>query len=684
MKKNLLSSLGLLTTVVFTQAQVVQLNNNNSLNVRAPIGSKAIYISAKDNLLWSTDGTPAGTIPLGNAVTFDDDGGYAVLNNKLIFSGSTPGGGTELWITDGTVAGTVLLKNIYDGPTSSMPSGFALLNNKLYFTAETAAEGRELWMTDGTTGGTSLVKDIWVGPNSSNTIAGYDVDVSNGVMYFSANDGTTGVELWKSDGTPGGTVIVKNLDGIAGHSNPKQFFTYGAITLFTASPLGDNELWRTDGTPAGTYLIKNINPLIGSNPSGFLLFKNKVFFSADGTGFGDNAEPWVTDGTTPGTTLLKDINPVAGSFPMISSAIVYPDKFIFPAMDEEHGFELWQSDGTTGGTVLFKDIYPGEESSTAFPLPPIDFTTGTKNLFQGDKFFFIATTENEGRELWISNGTTDGTHIVKDIMTGNGDGVEDFSFLQTSNLLYFVANNGSNGSELWKTNGSEAGTMGVADINPGDGSSNPRISAVLGNKLLVEASDDGDEVNTDLYRLEEDLILPIRLLSFSGAKEGNQIRLQWKASTTNTARFEVEKSFDGKLYTSFASVTAIENSAAKDYQTVDTDARLSNSATVYYRLKVVGTDGAISYSPIVTFKQQWSGSFAKLAKNPVKDAVELNITQAGSLHYELVGINGVILKTGSFNGSGYLSIDVKNIPAGIYHLKLVGKNASQSLKLLKQ
>ena len=159
-----------------------------------------------------------------------------LLNSKIIFSGSTAATGSELYISDGTPGGTILVKDINAGTGDSGPSGFVLLNDGfLYFTAKTTAEGRELWRTDGTPAGTTLVKDITPGSVSSfDTSFAASINLfSNGsFLLFAANTTTAGNELWKSDGTSGGTVLVKDINTGADSSNPDNFTVLNNIILF--------------------------------------------------------------------------------------------------------------------------------------------------------------------------------------------------------------------------------------------------------------------------------------------------------------------------------------------------------------------------------------------------------------------------------------------------------------------
>ncbi|HKO82313.1 MAG TPA: ELWxxDGT repeat protein, partial [Chitinophagaceae bacterium] len=98
-----------------------------------------------------------------------------------------------------------LLKDINPGAASSNICYLTNVNNVLFFAANDGINGMELWKTDGTEAGTGLVKDIHPGAFSSSI--GYLIRV-NSILFFVANNGTNGTELWKSDGTAAGTVMV--------------------------------------------------------------------------------------------------------------------------------------------------------------------------------------------------------------------------------------------------------------------------------------------------------------------------------------------------------------------------------------------------------------------------------------------------------------------------------------------
>ena len=152
------------------------------------------------------------------------------------------------------------------------------VNGILYFQGSDAINGAELWKSNGTGAGTMIVKDINPGldPNFSNSGSPAFLFNANGILYFAATDGVTanGTELWKSDGTEAGTVLVKNINPGSGSSSPEGFALSNGILFFTAfDETNGHELWKTDGTAIGTVLVKNIVPTPGGSPQKFVACK---------------------------------------------------------------------------------------------------------------------------------------------------------------------------------------------------------------------------------------------------------------------------------------------------------------------------------------------------------------------------------------------------------------------------
>lgn len=679
----------LLVTFTGAFAQVTKLNSNQSLmSSFAMINNKAVLVSEIDSTLWVTDATVGGTIQLSPDIKFT--GGGDVLNNKLIFSARTDATGAELYITDGTVAGTVLLKDIYPGSASSLPDeDFARLNGFLYFTAATPTEGRELWKTDGTTGGTVLVKDIVPGTAGSNEKNDYDLFSTDDYLLLNVKTALEGNELWKSDGTAAGTNLLKDINAGTASSDAGSFRKLNNIVLFSAtSAATGTELFRTDGTPAGTQLIKDISAG-ASNAFDFLFFlpfNGKLFFKARSLTEGD--EIWVTDGTTANTQILKDIEagPV-GSFSSLFSAITVGNKIIFSAFNSASGFELWQSDGTAAGTTIFKDIVPGPESSMAFIYPSFDYVGGTTNqpLFNG-KFFLSATTEDEGNELWISDGTPGGTVMVKDINPGEEDGIENVSFIYTNTGLYFTANNGTDGHQLWKSDGTAPGTVQVSRINMLGDADIFFMYSIVNNKILFTATDGDHMTATDLFRIDADVILPVKLINFTAASRGADALLQWSTENElNSKDFTIERSFDGRIFAPVGSVNAAGTSGSKRTYNF-TDAGVFNTAgVVYYRLKMNDRDGASETTKSIALKAGENAWTIKLNTNPVSSFLSFTLSGNKQVSITIKDMAGkaMLVKNG-MNLHGINQVDVSSFAPGIYILTAEGENERKAIRFVKQ
>ncbi|RYD71087.1 MAG: hypothetical protein EOP84_25510, partial [Verrucomicrobiaceae bacterium] len=107
-----------------------------------------------------------------------------------------------------------LVKDINQTPeqVGSAPHHLTEVNGVFYFAAATASHGIELWKSDGTANGSVMVKDIRAGSGGSNPSGLTNV---NGTLFFYASDGASHYALWKSDGTAEGTVMVKEIWPIA-------------------------------------------------------------------------------------------------------------------------------------------------------------------------------------------------------------------------------------------------------------------------------------------------------------------------------------------------------------------------------------------------------------------------------------------------------------------------------------
>jgi ELWxxDGT repeat protein len=438
-----------------------EINQNSFPSGALVLNNLAIYSSDSGRGLWVSDGTSAGTHVLkdtntdlssagsfGNDEIFIDPAG--IVGNELFFfasDGAVANGhnGTQLWVTDGTTAGThELTTSLTNFDTQYMASA----GGRFYFVAGTAATGLELWSSDGTVMGTSLVDDINDGTAASFEQSGFVLTPVNDLghqfkdnflgvgnhVFFTADNGVNNFELWSSDSFT--TQLVIDLDGspaggppgeVSDGSFPNQFVNDNGTLVFDAIETdGRSHILKTDGTVGGTFDI-------GGDDTGFgqpTLVDGKIFFVGDVPGV-EGAELFEIDQALTTTFLVRDINAVSnGSTGSLDSTpdrlTAFGHQLLFDADDDVHGRELWISDGTFAGTHMVKDI-----NTTTFGAGNA-FDSGAAAtpfvVWNGIAFFSARdgeSTDGDGNfSLWRTDGTEAGTFVLTDGMTPTaaGDG----------------------------------------------------------------------------------------------------------------------------------------------------------------------------------------------------------------------------------------------------------------------
>ncbi len=353
--------------------------------------------------IWSTDGTAAGTGIVRQRVLVDSIfGGRPGL---ILFAGmdlaSSDENGIELWTTNGTAGGTGLVKDISlgldegppppfpttIGPSSSLPSFFERFRNSVLFAATEKTAGREPWITDGTAAGTRLLLDIKPtppgGPGSDKSSDPGPFVRFGGRVFFAADDGVRGRELWRTDGTAAGTTLARDLRPGAAGSHPRDLVRMGTRLFFLADGGDSDALW----TMAPEGQVTRVRLLAkGQRASSLVAAGNRLFFVVDEPATGP--ELWTSTGTRAGTRKVLDIRPGAlGSYPQELTAV--EGLLLFAADDGVHGLEPWVSDGTAAGTRLLADLASGVAASG-----PGSFTLA------GELVAFDADDGIHGRELW--------------------------------------------------------------------------------------------------------------------------------------------------------------------------------------------------------------------------------------------------------------------------------------------
>ncbi|BCY28963.1 T9SS type A sorting domain-containing protein [Flavobacterium okayamense] len=504
---------------------------------------------------------------------------------------------TELYKSNGSVGNIQLVKNI-NGGASSVPTPLFVFNNLLFFKATTTAEGEELWITDGTELGTIMLKDIWLGNASSqvfetpNPLKQYFI--KNSELYFTARDQPAAFSLWKTDGTSTGTVKVFDPVGFVFGN---EFIEFNGKWYFTGrnTDAMNPELYVTDGTEAGTNLFAEINPntsntlAAGSNPRHFQVYDGYLYFAAD-------------NGTI--------------------------------------GEELYRTDGIT--VELVADIFPNN-------LNPAFGKSSSPNSFYifNNDLYFVANTYDAGlnqilgRELFRYN-TTEGLVFIKDIFPGNLNGSLTYErnyFFELNNELYFAACDGSNGTnvyEIYKTDGTNSGTVKVVDYSAlgntsfSSGLINSKQYTIINNRMyfnhgsqqiwVTDGSNSGTQqlTNTGLPNV------PISNLNFKPISLNNSIYFGANSASSGVELWKLTE-------------TALSNS----------DFDLGDNKNFIY-------------------------------PNPTKDVINIDI-QNNDVITEIYDVSGkLILK------SIDKKIDISHLNNGVYFLRLTYDNTYQVHKIIKQ
>ncbi|MEK6220762.1 MAG: hypothetical protein N2D54_00760, partial [Chloroflexota bacterium] len=197
-----------------------------------------------DTELWKSDGSTTTEIDL-----YTDSSGsssrpqyIAEMGGNLFFGAYTSTNGNEPRISNGVnFAGTQVLKDIMDTPSpnySSQPYYFTGLDTMVLFSADKSPEyGRELWASDGTEGGTVMLVDNAPGGEDGYADRFDEETVAevNGLVYFAMNDGVHGSEIWQSDGTAAGTQLFADLNPGKASSQPYQLVGAGDYLYFVAN-----------------------------------------------------------------------------------------------------------------------------------------------------------------------------------------------------------------------------------------------------------------------------------------------------------------------------------------------------------------------------------------------------------------------------------------------------------------
>ena len=422
-----------------------------------------------------------------------------------------------------------------------IPSGKGISYNGVsLFVGNDQLHGAELWRTDGTSAGTWMVKDIFTGPTSSGLSLNFvtkDAVLASGEIYFIANDGIHGSELWKTDGTTSGTVLAMDINaGIQGSN--LQELTSHANGVYASATIdsGVSELVQINGAYLDRFQWSDYDSAMGytyttayQSPNGITSHNNSLTFIAKANGTGEfslfSSKGVPVDRTSPSWApyspvkeFTNGVDQSVSSLPVLEGEVYFTGNtgsthqlhkidsnqnivllgnydsapkfntetgtsithngFLLFSADTGTGYELHSTDGTASGTSIVQDIFSGTTGSN-----PSQF------ILSGGDVIFTATAAASGTELYKitynSGGPT--VSIITDLWNGNQNGVAgNIGPLAYGPGVLFIGENSTTGAEVWTTDGTAQGTVCFLDLtNTSYGGMNPMF--IIDGKLVMKA-----------------------------------------------------------------------------------------------------------------------------------------------------------------------------------------------------
>jgi ELWxxDGT repeat protein len=348
--------------------------------------------------------------------------------------------------------------DINPGSASSNPEeqGFKLLGSHLYFVADDGVHGRELWRTDGVTA--ELVEDINPGPSGSEIYL-WGAKSYGQKLYFSANDGVHGNEPWWTDGVTT-EMLMDTRPGIDSGGFATSFTEHLGWLYFDADNGATRQLWRTDGASTEAFLGLSADNRLGIWCRSLKL---QLFCSQMPTLYRINEDSSLDGVGTIGDWWPTNLNSTTWLIPGRNMLSVF-DGSTMRQLSQGPGLR-YQPDGYPPATFKGK-VYVGSNigllrmSGMALERFGTQLPSGAGGEFieLGGWLYFIGADGVRGNEVWRTNGTL--IRLVGELntRTTGGEHVRGINWKPQSvagGYLYFVAqfNPVTGESGLFRTNG---------------------------------------------------------------------------------------------------------------------------------------------------------------------------------------------------------------------------------------
>lgn len=388
-----------------------------------------------------------------------------------------------------------LVRDIAPGADGSNVVQLGKLGRFLLLSAYDTVDGVELWRSDGTPDGTVRITDL-AGPGALPGYLGKLVPFRSGHLFTAKPTGASTVKIFWVTPDASEARFVHDLKGKTSIRSV-DIGVWNEIAYFAATDeAGDTELWCSDGTPEGTRKFLDLNPAGHSNPRDFFPFPGRgLLFRATTAQFSEAL--FISDGAVEGTKLLCGHSPAVSP---LNSYLGVINGYCFLGVDDGiHGDELWRTDGTPEGTNLFLDIDDDPNSYNHGVSAPEAGRVADSYLV------FVASKGPLGREPWVTDGTLEGTNLLMDINPGvpsastSGDSLAG-GFVGKGDVTYFNAVRASwRPSIIWRSDGTLHGTVPVYEVDSETSFDGASPSMLVHGSLFFSALNASDGYN-ELWR----------------------------------------------------------------------------------------------------------------------------------------------------------------------------------------
>lgn len=604
-----------------TQAGTAQLADIPGLfsasHVLGAIGSQLVFRVPVANQLWVTDGTTGGTIKLKDLSVSNTPGADSVFNGEIYFSASdtSTADGFELWKTDGTVAGTVAVADINTGQAG--PAGhtftwdavpgavsydveiFAFESERNAGTTSTRrlvslAVGDDIptnsfsatgvfditpldegWFnvvtqanfSDGSQGPTVTTSAHAVAEIDGVSSHPSEFHVFNNELYFSAETRDIGRELWKTDGTAGGTQLAADVISGPASSYPLRLLEFDNQLFFGS--LGDHDLYRFDGTTAVSVAagegvshslvlqasLRTPAQLVGSFPAGIINGKLVAQQMGDANGGLSRRLIAFESGTAVPTDLgvtggLANTTPYAGElffggFTEVNNHLVFRRITFSDSPDTIPNGTLWSTDGTTSTQLVSENVF-----STRVPVRTFGTVYEDELRFAG-QLPTIPGLHVTQTKAWVTDGTVDGTSVIAESDFFDGQFLDDYAFLADRTFGLKATTNTS--FELYQVDANGERFTLARDLDRGD-------FVNYADQLFIDLPTEGG--GDALFEIEPRTFQePLTITGGAGSVDTSTPTLVWTDGGSNVERYDLYINVVGNRSTPVYRVTNLTTSS---------------------------------------------------------------------------------------------------------------------------